>query len=353
MERKIALCVGNWNSDSTLFCWTYAKRYFLRKQRDADGNETLSPLDKLYIVHVTTGTKSKERWDGGGPLLPGLATALVSYPHTIVELEGSTVHSAILDWSGRENIDLLVLGSRENKNTMQKIVPGTNNIGSTSDIVKSRCKCPCLIVRPASARNDRLRIKSEANLGKYISAQSGLDFPAAGSLLQHVMSCCPRVEAEGRKVAFAFESFAYGRQMMAWAAKYCLFPDDEIYLVHCVTKSEVKREKKEGGQGVAMPSPGPPDTEEAQADLRGASGLHSRPAWVTLRGDPKQELCDFAENVALDLLISGCSSGSRLRKALTGGSVSSHLTHGRPARPWSSRRSTFCLPARPVETWMT
>jgi Universal stress protein family len=59
------------------------------------------------------------------------------------------VHSAILDWAGRENIDLLVLGSRENKNTMQKIVPGTNNIGSTSDIIKSRCKCPCLIVRPA------------------------------------------------------------------------------------------------------------------------------------------------------------------------------------------------------------
>jgi hypothetical protein len=30
MERKIALCVGNWNSDSTLFSWTYVKRYFLR-----------------------------------------------------------------------------------------------------------------------------------------------------------------------------------------------------------------------------------------------------------------------------------------------------------------------------------
>lgn len=63
--------------------------------------------------------------------------------------QGSTVHSAILDWAGRENIDLLVLGTRENRNAMQKIVPGTNNIGSTSDIIKSRCKCPCLIVRPA------------------------------------------------------------------------------------------------------------------------------------------------------------------------------------------------------------
>lgn len=59
------------------------------------------------------------------------------------------MHSAILDWASRENVDLLVLGTRENKNTMQKIVPGTNNIGSTSDIIKSRCKCPCLIVRPA------------------------------------------------------------------------------------------------------------------------------------------------------------------------------------------------------------
>lgn len=64
---------------------------------------------------------------------------------------------------------------------------------------------------------------------------SGRDLPC-GALLQHVMSGGPRTETDGRKVAFAFEHAAYGRLMMGWAANYCLFPDDEIYLIHCVTK---------------------------------------------------------------------------------------------------------------------
>ncbi len=39
-------------------------------------------------------------------------------------------------------------GSRESKGAVHKLVqPGS--IGSTSDSVKARCKCPCLIVRPA------------------------------------------------------------------------------------------------------------------------------------------------------------------------------------------------------------
>ena len=39
-------------------------------------------------------------------------------------------------------------GSRESKGAVHKLVqPGS--MGSTSDSVKARCKCPCLIVRPA------------------------------------------------------------------------------------------------------------------------------------------------------------------------------------------------------------
>jgi hypothetical protein len=58
----------------------------LQKQRGDDGAETLSELDKLYIVHVTH-SRAKEQWDSGGPILPRLSTALEKYPHTIVELE--------------------------------------------------------------------------------------------------------------------------------------------------------------------------------------------------------------------------------------------------------------------------
>lgn len=57
-----------------------------QKQRGEDGAETLSELDKLYIVHVSH-SKGKEQWESGGPILPRLSTALAKYPHTIVELE--------------------------------------------------------------------------------------------------------------------------------------------------------------------------------------------------------------------------------------------------------------------------
>ena len=41
---------------------------------------------------------------------------------------------------------------------------------------------------------------------------------------------------EVRKVCLAFESVEVGQHMLAWATKYCLFPDDEVYIVHCLSK---------------------------------------------------------------------------------------------------------------------
>lgn len=57
-----------------------------QKVGDEQGNEVLSDLDTLFIVHVNNG-KVKEKWDAGGPILPRLSTALANYPHQIVELE--------------------------------------------------------------------------------------------------------------------------------------------------------------------------------------------------------------------------------------------------------------------------
>lgn len=60
----------------------------LQKNVDASGVETLNPSDKLYVVHVKQQGKDKDRaWNSGGPLLPGLETALSRYPHSVVELE--------------------------------------------------------------------------------------------------------------------------------------------------------------------------------------------------------------------------------------------------------------------------
>lgn len=69
----------------------------LQKQIDEAGNETLSPIDKLYVVHVKQGKDQKERaWSAGGPLLPSLQMALARYPHTIIELEVPTTHANTL-----------------------------------------------------------------------------------------------------------------------------------------------------------------------------------------------------------------------------------------------------------------
>jgi hypothetical protein len=82
---------------------------------------------------------------------------------------------------------------------------------------------------------------SKRRLRGVVGLQAALDGPMCRvGPLQPSMSCCPRaLESEGRKVAFAFESPAYGRLMMAWAVKYCLFPDDEVYVVHCITKARL------------------------------------------------------------------------------------------------------------------
>ncbi len=37
-------------------------------------------------------------------------------------------------------------------------------------------------------------------------------------------------------MCLAFESMDVGQQMLAWATKFCLFPDDEVYIVHCLSK---------------------------------------------------------------------------------------------------------------------
>ncbi len=70
--------------------------------------EVLSPLDKLYVVHVfKEGKKEREkegnRWCAGGPLLPAMNTALAKFPHQIIELEvRSASLSSMASLSGRE-----------------------------------------------------------------------------------------------------------------------------------------------------------------------------------------------------------------------------------------------------------
>ena len=49
-----------------------------------------------------------------------------------------------------------------------------------------------------------------------------------------------------------------------------------------------------------------------------------------MQGDAKVELCEFLDENHIDLLIMGFSATNRIRKALTGGSLSSHMLHHAP-----------------------
>jgi hypothetical protein len=46
--------------------------------------------------------------------------------------------------------------------------------------------------------------------------------------------------AQVRRVCLAFENVEVGQHMLAWATKFCLFPDDEVYIVHCFSKVGVQ-----------------------------------------------------------------------------------------------------------------
>ncbi|CAL5223992.1 g6605 [Coccomyxa viridis] len=342
MERKIALCVSQWSADSTLYAWSYAKQYFLRKRRDAQGVEVLSPLDKLYVVHVfKDGRKEREKegskWCAGGPLLPAMATALAKFPHQIVELEGQSVHQSLLEFGAKENVDIMILGDKEHKGTVQRMVqPGGIGHASTSDTIKSKSKRPCLVVRPASARNEKMRIKSNINLGSLLGGSEGVFDGAISSRLK-AMAPTTAVD-EVRKVCLAFESMDVGQQMLAWATKFCLFPDDEVYIVHCLSKSLMKLSNKKGNEV------GPEIVEDIEREQVNVVSN------TQLKDDAKQGLVDFLEENNIDLVITGTATTSRFRKTLNLGqsSLSSHLLHHGPCPtlviPFKSMNSEGSVP---------
>ena len=59
---------------------------------------------------------------------------------------------------------------------------------------------------------------------------------ARGDRRDYTQGCMRWRGAQVRRVCLAFESVEVGQHMLAWATKYCLFPDDEVYIVHCFSK---------------------------------------------------------------------------------------------------------------------
>lgn len=313
MERKIAFCVRHWSSDATLFSWTWAKQYFLRKHIDETGAEFLSPSDKLYVIHVKQGKDQKERaWSAGGPLLPSLQMALSRYPHTIVELEGSHTYSVLLDFTEKTNIDVLILGGKETSSSLlTKLVPGQMGLSQ-----QLNAKAACLVIRPASARNDKMRINSQRNLGSAME-QAAAGPGARASLPQNMkanMLTATTDPDKPRKVVIAYDAFDVGRQMLTWAAKYCLASDDQLFLLQYQVSQKGKRGHSEGVEEGGA--------QLEQEDLMGLTITQH----VSPRGDAKAQICEFCENESMDLLVVTSTIRGRLKKALSlMGGVSSQL----------------------------
>ncbi|KAK9814950.1 hypothetical protein WJX73_002927 [Symbiochloris irregularis] len=332
-ERRIAFCVGQWSADATLYSWTYTKQYFLKKVKDSSGSEALAPSEKLFVVHVVRAG-NKERWDAGGPLLPNLSMALQHFPHKVVELEREdSVHSTLLEFAEKNAIDILILGSRENKGTVQKLVPGTKNLGSTSDNVKSRAKMPVLIIRPASARNEKMRIRSimnVANVMDHSSAQPPSSLPHSATSLPPALKAgllSAQRPPEPRRIAIAFDSSSAGRHTMAWASKMLLVGDDEIFLVR--THPRVGARQISRARSMAEKSGSLEHSLSDELDTLIDNSRFKIVGSTEVKGDIKDQLCDFAEEHAVDLLVVAASSSVGLKKAF-GTSTSSHLAHHAP-----------------------
>lgn len=78
-----------------------------------------------------------------------------------------------------------------------------------------------------------MRIKSMHNLADIVQqSKPGQSLPQP--LKVTVLAAQP--PPEPRKVCIAFEHTESGTNMISWAAKHCLFPDDDIHLVHCTNR---------------------------------------------------------------------------------------------------------------------
>ena len=315
-KRTVCLCVAEWSNRTTVLAWAWLRQYFLRKE-----------LDEIYIVH----TGKKEAWDRGGPLNDDLETCLVGWKHHVYSLSGS-LKSNIRDFLEEHDINLVVVGEDFPK---QGGFIGSRMLSeSTSDWVKTHVGRPFIIIRQDSVVNQHLRISSGEN------PMSPTRRYCSGSLSHKSLS--PE-NAPKRKIAIAYSTPDVGYQMMEVARRFVLLPGDEVFVVHCTgaDKYAVYKQTKSffkhlSNIGLPMSTPSPirsGDREGYETHLELAADLlddYNAHLDIVLKGDPKQLVTEFCENEGIDLLIISSRSAGRLRKTMSGGSVSSHLINKAP-----------------------
>ena len=313
-KRTVCLCVAEWSNRTTVLAWAWLRQYFLRKE-----------LDEIYIVH----TGKKEAWDRGGPLNADLETCLVGWKHYVYSLSGS-LKSNIRDFLEEHDIHLVVVGEDFPK---QGGFIGSRMLSeSTSDWVKTHIGRPFLIIRQDSVVNQHLRLSSDP--------MSPTRRHGSGNLSN---KSPPFEHATKRKIAIAYSTPDVGFHMIELARRFVLIPGDEIFAIHCTGSDKYAvykqtktflRQLSNIGLPMSTPSPSRPgDRQEYEQHLGIAADLladYNAHLDVGLKGDPKQSVTEFCENEGIDLLIISSRSAGRLRKTMSGGSVSSHLINKAP-----------------------
>ena len=86
------------------------------------------------------------------------------------------------------------------------------------------------------------RVLRVGNLNQELCAQGG-------TLPREVRNSVMAAKAppEPRRVAIAYETAEAGRTMAAWAVKTCLYPDDDVYMLHISPKARVTDAGSEHG----------------------------------------------------------------------------------------------------------
>jgi nucleotide-binding universal stress UspA family protein len=374
--RRVAFLVAQWSHPTTVLSWAWLRKDFLRVRRAAPARPAprarlgsalrrrrrrrRSPLtarlpnprppppqqrdkDELVIVHA--GREAGDAWKAAGPLGPGLDAALAGWPHTVESLAGR-LPAGLAAFLRARAIDVVVL---------DEDLPAQGGLsalvqGSPSEWVKANVHVPFVIVRPSAVRNARLRLAPDA--------PPGGGSPGAGRPRGRSGAGSPEgaggAGPAGRRVTIAYPSAVVGRRLLERARALVLSPHDEVFVVHAVRDGApalIRRSTTalsaslrrtltlgggggggERGDGATAAAAAADGAAAAAAAPLGASELAGFNAHldVTLKGDPRAAVASFCEAEDIELLIISTRTGSRLRKTLTGGSISGALIDRAP-----------------------
>jgi nucleotide-binding universal stress UspA family protein len=377
--RKVAFLVAEWSHPTTVLSWAWLRKDFLRVRRAAPApapaparpaplgacprrRRRRPPLsltarppapprppppqrdkDELVIVHA--GREAGDAWKAAGPLGPGLDAALAGWPHTVESLAGR-LPAGLAAFLRARAVDVVVL---------DEDLPAQGGLsalvqGSPSEWVKANVHVPFVIVRPSAVRNARLRLAPD------VPPEGGS--PGAGRPRSRSGAGSPEgaggAGPAGRRVAIAYPSAVVGRRLLERARVLVLSPHDEVFVVHAVRdgapalirrsttalSASLRRklalggggERGERGDGAAAAAAAADSAAAADTAPLGAAELAGFNAHlnVTLKGDPRAAVASFCESADIELLIISTRTGSRLRKTLTGGSISGALIDRAP-----------------------